>query len=133
MRTVYSYPTPEKNPHCVCPNMMVAFFCQTGHSTECHYGMSCDKASCSHLPRYEFEWDDDNYAVEDAPLWKVEAQNQHGDRVLEISVYAPDQDIVRELMAEWIEQTENLSRMKLRYLITRDSGPDGESAKYVAG
>ncbi len=37
-----------ENPKCVCPNLMAAMFCTTGHMLECHYPMSCSEAECSH-------------------------------------------------------------------------------------
>jgi hypothetical protein len=47
------YPPPEANPHCKCyPNMLAAHLCMEGHMTECHAGMSCSQARCSHLERY---------------------------------------------------------------------------------
>lgn len=49
-----AYPPPQTNLNCRCyPNMHAAFFCMTGHMTECHYPMSCSEAECSHLERYE--------------------------------------------------------------------------------
>jgi hypothetical protein len=51
--TVKDYPPPDQNPDCRCyPNLHAAFFCMTGHLTECHYPMSCQEAHCSHLVRY---------------------------------------------------------------------------------
>ena len=41
------------NPACACENGMQAFWCSTGHMTECHAGMDCRQADCSHLERYE--------------------------------------------------------------------------------
>jgi hypothetical protein len=48
------YPPPHENPNCQCwPNPIAAFFCITGHMTECHYPLSCAQAKCSHLARYD--------------------------------------------------------------------------------
>lgn len=41
------------NMSCLCSNEMQAFFCGEGHLTECHVGMRCDEAECSHLSRYD--------------------------------------------------------------------------------
>lgn len=43
----------EVNRDCVCSTPMEAFWCMEGHLTECHKGMSCSEAECSHLVRYE--------------------------------------------------------------------------------
>lgn len=49
-----SYPPPGQNPECKCwPNPMAAFFCMTGHLTECHWPMSCEEAECAHYLVYE--------------------------------------------------------------------------------
>jgi len=49
------YPPPEQNPKCQCwPNMMAAFWCMTGHMTECHYPYSCTEAECSHWAAQQF-------------------------------------------------------------------------------
>ena len=46
------YPPPEFQPQCQCwPNLMKAFFCPHGHVTECHVGLDCGEAECSHLGR----------------------------------------------------------------------------------
>jgi hypothetical protein len=52
----------EVNLDCTCTVPMQAFMCAEGHLTECHKGMSCEDAECSHLPRYQ---DDADGAVED--------------------------------------------------------------------
>lgn len=39
------------NPKCHCPHPMAAMFCMEGHMTECHSGMSCEEARCSHYER----------------------------------------------------------------------------------
>jgi hypothetical protein len=39
------------NPQCHCPNPMAPMFCLEGHLTECHAGMSCAEAHCSHYER----------------------------------------------------------------------------------
>ncbi len=44
--------------NCTCQNEAQAFFCQTGHLTECHVGRTCRKAGCSHLERYDPELHD---------------------------------------------------------------------------
>jgi hypothetical protein len=41
------------NPDCHCTNPMQAMMCMEGHLTECHAGMDCATARCSHLARYE--------------------------------------------------------------------------------
>lgn len=46
--------TPEDiQPGCRCTSALQAFFCSTGHMTECHVGLDCRAANCSHLDRYE--------------------------------------------------------------------------------
>lgn len=40
-------------PGCTCDTPMKAFWCHTGHLTECHVGKSCSAAKCSHLAKYE--------------------------------------------------------------------------------
>jgi hypothetical protein len=55
-----SYPPPSANPQCQChPNPMRAFICMTGHMTECHYPMDCMEAKCSHLARYDVEFEEE--------------------------------------------------------------------------
>jgi len=49
---VLNYPTPNGNPVCRCTNSAQAFFCATGHLTECHWPYDCRSAGCSHLARY---------------------------------------------------------------------------------
>jgi hypothetical protein len=49
----------EGNPACICPNPMVAFFCQTGHMLECHYPLNCEDAMCSHLAKYDMDFEED--------------------------------------------------------------------------
>jgi len=39
------------NMSCRCFTDMQAFFCMEGHLTECHVGMSCSEAECSHYER----------------------------------------------------------------------------------
>jgi len=48
------------NPACHCiSSPMQAHFCMEGHMTECHAGMSCEQAQCSHyLLDKEFEQDE---------------------------------------------------------------------------
>jgi hypothetical protein len=46
------------NPKCHCPTAMAAMFCMEGHMTECHAGMSCAEAQCSHWERARLEEDD---------------------------------------------------------------------------
>jgi hypothetical protein len=47
------YPPPDGQPACQCVgNPMKAFFCPTGHMMECHVGLDCERARCSHLLRY---------------------------------------------------------------------------------
>jgi len=47
------------NPACVCTHAMQAMFCQTGHMLECHYPMDCLEAKCSHLAKYDFDFEED--------------------------------------------------------------------------
>lgn len=50
-----NYPPPEENKLCQCQgNPMKAFFCGTGHMTECHYPYPCTTAACGHLHKYDF-------------------------------------------------------------------------------
>lgn len=37
------------NEACSCPTPMAAMFCSEGHMLECHQGMSCEEARCSHF------------------------------------------------------------------------------------
>jgi len=39
------------NPGCHCLHPMQAHFCMEGHMTECHAGMNCEEAECSHYLR----------------------------------------------------------------------------------
>lgn len=49
----------DVNLKCRCENPMQAFFCMEGHMTECHVGMSCEEAECSHYESDEpFEEND---------------------------------------------------------------------------
>jgi len=48
------------NPSCICSNAMQAFFCPTGHMLECHYPMDCQEAKCSHLAKYEVEFEEES-------------------------------------------------------------------------
>jgi len=47
----------RSNPQCVCSEMQ-AMFCTMGHMLECHYGMSCSEADCSHYQREQFAEED---------------------------------------------------------------------------
>ena len=47
------------NPDCHCVKEMQAFFCMEGHMTECHVGMSCEEAECSHYERDDLPSDAD--------------------------------------------------------------------------
>jgi len=49
----------EVNLQCLCSNPMEAFFCMEGHMTECHVGMSCEEAECSHYEVTRLEESDD--------------------------------------------------------------------------
>lgn len=50
---IRSYPPPDEQPNCQCQGSpMRAFFCPTGHMLECHVGMDCATARCSHLLKY---------------------------------------------------------------------------------
>lgn len=59
------YPPWGENPNCTCTNPMQAFFCMTGHLTECHYPYTCQQAECSHYlaeleaEDYELQSDED--------------------------------------------------------------------------
>jgi hypothetical protein len=44
---------------CRCLHEMQAFFCDDGHMTECHVGMSCAEAQCSHLAQYDSVFDEE--------------------------------------------------------------------------
>lgn len=41
------------NPNCHCLHPMQSHFCMEGHMTECHAGMNCEEADCSHYSREE--------------------------------------------------------------------------------
>jgi hypothetical protein len=43
----------EIEPDCKCTTPMAAFYCMTGHMTECHPGKTCREAECSHLKQYD--------------------------------------------------------------------------------
>jgi len=45
----------EVNPDCTCVLPMDAFWCGEGHLTECHKGLNCEQAECSHLEKYEVD------------------------------------------------------------------------------
>lgn len=48
-----AYASPQLTPDCRCwPDQMRAFWCETGHLTECHHPLTCRQAGCSHLERY---------------------------------------------------------------------------------
>jgi hypothetical protein len=54
-----TYPTPEDNLACQCKgNPLAAFWCMNGHMMECHYPYDCRTAGCSHLPRYDYTWEE---------------------------------------------------------------------------
>lgn len=58
------------NMDCRCTNEMQAFFCDDGHLTECHVGMSCEEAECSHYERenpYATDPDDDYFGEVEYP------------------------------------------------------------------
>lgn len=40
------------NPECTCTTAIQAFMCPEGHLSECHKGMNCSEAECSHLASY---------------------------------------------------------------------------------
>jgi hypothetical protein len=46
------------NPDCHCHHPMQAHFCMEGHMTECHAGMSCEEARCSHYESREQQDED---------------------------------------------------------------------------
>ena len=63
-----TYPPPAENPDCQCyPSAMNAFFCPYGHMTECHYPKPCDVAKCSHLARYDIEFEEEDESITDQP------------------------------------------------------------------
>lgn len=45
------------NPQCHCHHPMAAMWCLEGHMTECHAGMTCEAAQCSHYERDTHEKD----------------------------------------------------------------------------
>jgi hypothetical protein len=49
----------QVNLACQCTNPMQAFFCMEGHMTECHVGMTCEEAECSHYEAAHLEESDD--------------------------------------------------------------------------
>lgn len=51
----------DVNLKCHCEHELQAFFCGEGHMLECHVGMTCEEAECSHLERYDppFHTEDD--------------------------------------------------------------------------
>ncbi len=51
----------ECNPNCHCHNPMQAHFCMEGHMTECHSGMTCEEAECSHYQPDEHGYYEDEY------------------------------------------------------------------------
>jgi len=54
-----NYPDPQHNSLCQCKdNPLRAFWCITGHMTECHYPHRCSEAACSHLHNYDFSQDE---------------------------------------------------------------------------
>lgn len=42
----------EIDPACTCVNPLQAFWCMEGHLSECHKGMNCAEADCSHMEQY---------------------------------------------------------------------------------
>jgi hypothetical protein len=46
------------NDACHCPSPMLAMFCAEGHAMECHAGMTCEQAQCSHWERRQREDED---------------------------------------------------------------------------
>ena len=54
----------DVNMTCQCPNEMFAFWCREGHLTECHVGMSCGEAECSH---YESAIESESFDEDDIP------------------------------------------------------------------
>jgi len=40
------------NPDCHCPDPFAAHLCMEGHMLECHAGMTCEDAKCSHSRWY---------------------------------------------------------------------------------
>ena len=49
-----NYSPPDQVPVCPCRDRggLAPMFCPTGHLLECHYPLTCDVASCGHLPNY---------------------------------------------------------------------------------
>lgn len=125
-KILYGYPLPLENPNCLCENGMQQFFCQTGHLTECHSGMNCDAASCSHLSKYCNDLND--YEVQTAPAWQVSVFHLQK-LIVSFPVYAPQPSAAERIVREWIARTENLSRLgnEIRLKIT-GVGSDAEEA-----
>ena len=60
-----SYAPPEQTPNCRCRgNPMAAMFCMQGHMLECHVGMDCATAKCSHLAKYGQDFDPEDGGVQ---------------------------------------------------------------------
>lgn len=59
------------NMKCRCRNALQAHFCMEGHMTECHIGMSCDEAECSHWLSEEDQeaYQKDDAYYEDDAIW----------------------------------------------------------------
>ncbi len=69
-----NYPEPSENPLCQCwPNMMAAMFCPHGHMTECHAGLTCEEAECSHWASENNDEDEyDDYGSD----WQYEDEQE---------------------------------------------------------
>ena len=52
--------TTDCNPKCHCLSPMQAHFCMEGHMTECHAGMNCEEAECSHFESEQGFYDEDD-------------------------------------------------------------------------
>jgi len=107
---LFSYPKPKDNPNCVCVNGAESFFCAAGHLVECHSGMRCDLARCSHLPRYS-DGEMTDYEIRNAPGWKVEIKYQ-GNLLNAFQVFAPTAEMVREILNGWIQIAKNLKKVQ---------------------
>jgi hypothetical protein len=122
MEKLLSYPQPDENPNCLCMQggggLSAAFFCQMGHMTECHSGMSCSDARCSHLPRYDETGEFDQYEIENAPAWSVKGF-VGGNEAFSLDVFAPGYAAAQQIVEEWISQTENLSKFSIAYEVSR--------------
>lgn len=108
-KILFSYPTPDKNPSCICPHLGASFFCPFGHLTECHSGFRCGEARCSHLPQYDEDFG--AYETQNAPAWAVLILKEGKVLGYPNIVFAPLAEMAEEAVRNWIPQTENLSQI----------------------